>query len=118
MGGKVHGKYVFTNISSIPCTVKGFPVFILLDKSGKVMSSVKIKYDTAKPSLVRIDPKQTAWFQIFYSTGFGYDLKKTPPSSAKVKITVPKINRVFTLKSEIGAYRQLYVYAIKGGLPD
>ena len=123
MGGKVNGNYVITNISATACTLHGFPIFVLLDKSGKVMRGVKVKYDEAradngKTPTVTLEPKKTAWFQTFYSTGFGYDLKKSPPSSKKIKVTLPKTNKVFVLVSRIAAYQEISISAVRAGLPD
>lgn len=125
MGGKVHGKYVFTNISASACTITGFPKFVLLDRAGKVMSGVKVTSDLTanngdneKPPLVTLAPKETAWFQILWQNGFGYDLKKPIASSAQVKITAPDTTKVFALKDKIGAYQRVHVSALKKGLPD
>ena len=46
MGGKAYGNYVFTNISSAPCTLSGFPTFVLLNKAGQIMRGVKVTYTT------------------------------------------------------------------------
>ena len=87
------------------------------------MRGVKVKYDEAradkgKTPTVTLEPKGTAWFQTFYSTGFGYDLKKSPPSSAKIKVTLPKTNKIFVLVSKIAAYQEIQVSAVREGLPD
>jgi hypothetical protein len=131
MGGKRYGNYVFTNISSKPCRMSGFPVFTLLDKSGRVMQAVKVTYDLdtasgdrdssvkdTQTSSVILQPKQTAWFQIFYNDGFGFDLKKPVPTSAKVKIRAPQTTRTFVIKSSINAYKNLEISAIRKGLPQ
>ena len=117
MGGKVYAKYVFTNISSATCVISGFPNLILLDKFGKVMR-VRFEHTDDKPSVVTLKPKQTAWFQVFYSNGMGYDLKKPPPSSAKINVSIPKISKTFTIKSPLAPYKRLSIYALKSGLPD
>ena len=122
MGGHVIENFVFTNISSSSCTLSGYPTFVLLDKAGKVMRGVKMIYtdgsEDSKPEVVTIKPKETAYFNIFYSTGFGYDLKKSPPSSAKIKITAPKTTKAFVLKGEISAYKEIQVSSIRSGLPS
>jgi hypothetical protein len=130
MGGRTFGNYVFTNISSTTCTVSGYPRFILLDKAGKVMRGVRVTYDwtsvsgdtetgdSSKPSVVTLEPKQTAWFQISYNNGFGYDLKKPVASSTKVKVTAPGTVKAFVLKSEIDAYKSVKVSALRSGLPQ
>ena len=117
MGGKVYAKFVFTNISSSTCMISGFPNLILLDKSGKVMR-VRFERDNDKPSLVSLKPKQTAWFTLLYNNGFGYDIKKSPPSSAQIKVTIPKISQAFTIKSKLAPYKRIVIYTIKNGLPD
>ena len=118
MGGKVYAKYVFTNISLSTCTLSGFPTLILLDKSGKVMSGIRFERDNGKPSVVTLKPKQTAWFTLLYNNGFGYDIKKSPPSSAKIKVTIPKISKVFMIKSQLAPYKRVSIYTLKSGLPD
>ena len=117
MGGKVYAKFVFTNISSSTCMISGFPNLILLDKSGKVMR-VRFERDNDKPSLVSLKPTQTAWFTLLYNNGFGYDIKKSPPSSAQIKVTIPKISQAFTIKSKLAPYKRIVIYTIKNGLPD
>lgn len=125
MGGKVHGNYVFTNISKAACTLSGFPGFVLLDRAGKAMRGVKVTFDLTanngddgNPALITLAPKETAWFQILYQNGFGYDLKKPVAASAKVKITAPHTARAFVIKSKLGAYRSVKVSAVKKGLPE
>lgn len=126
MGGKTYGNYVFTNISKSSCTLSGFPVFALLDKAGKVMRGVKVDYgndfpggDSDSPTgPVTLEPGQTAWFQIFYNSGMPFNLKKSPASSAQVKITAPKTGKTFVIKSEIAPYKEVMVSTIRGGQPN
>lgn len=131
MGGKRYGNFVFTNTSSNPCTLVGYPKFVLLNKAGQPLSSVKIEYsndfvsgDTDENqsgdalSKVRLVSGKTAWFQIFYNDGMAIEHKKPFPVSAKVKVIAPNTARAFVLNSRIQACCGVQVSAVRAGLPQ
>jgi hypothetical protein len=130
IGGKRYGRYIFTNISLKPCKLSGFPRFSLLNKAGKVMRGVAVKYNNdfpggeidsetkgAKPSPIRLDPKQTALFQVYYNDGMALDIKRPVPTSAKVNVKAPNTTREFIIKSKIQACCGVQVSSIRGDLP-
>jgi hypothetical protein len=131
MGGKRYGNYIFTNTSSTPCTLAGYPKFVLLNKSGKPLPGVKVTYDDAfvnrsadenksagKPQPITLGPGKTAWFQIFYNDGMALDRKKPFPVAAKVRVTAPKTTRAFVLDSQIQACCGVQVSSIRNGSPQ
>jgi Domain of unknown function (DUF4232) len=114
MGGKRYGNYVFTNASASPCTLSGFPRFVLLNKSGRPLRGVKVENseghvsgDTNStrmgdaPQTVTLEPGKTAWFQIFYNDGMAIEHKRPFPVSARVRIIAPGTKRVFILRQRI-----------------
>lgn len=127
MGGKRFGNYVFTNTSAASCTLSGFPGFVLLNRSGRIMKGVSVSYNhnllfesegRKKPQRVTLEPGKTAWFQIYYNDGMALGLKRPPPESYKVKVKAPHTTREFVIKSAIGAYRTVMVSSVRTGLPN
>lgn len=123
MGGKRYGVFEFTNKSTEPCTLAGFPSFAALDKAGKVMAVVKVKYTndyvnspvekSDANKVVTLEPGKKASFQIYYNDGMALDHKKPFPKVAKVRIKAPKDTKVFTLKSEFTACCGIQVGSIR-----
>src|SRR5260370_23518341 len=81
MGGHNTIEYAFANNSSTPCTLKGYPRFELLDKSGKVrpdgraIDSQQLPGDETRqpPRLVILAPRREALFHAYYNnSGAGY----------------------------------------------
>jgi Protein of unknown function (DUF4232)/Aspartic acid proteinase inhibitor len=127
IGGKRFGNYVFTNISSTPCTLSGFPTFVMLDKSNKAMTAEKVDYknnlfgeeeNKGAAPVVILDPNKTAWFQIYYNDGMALEHKNPYPTSASIEVTAPKTDHKFTLKSEIQACCGIQVSSIRAGAPS
>lgn len=130
MGGKRYGNFVFTNTSSSACTLTGYPRFLLLNKSGRSLRGVRVRYEDGfvsgdsnraqsgdAPQRVTLEPGQTAWFQIFYNDGMALGPPKRFPVSAKVRVVAPGTNRVFILRSQIRACCGVQVSSVRGGLP-
>src|SRR5947199_2230585 len=75
MGGVRVTDYVFTNTSSSPCTLNGYPRVELLNRKGRVarraVNSDQLPNDSEKmpPQLVTLEPGKTAWFRIYYNSG-------------------------------------------------
>ena len=69
------------------------PRLSLLNKAGKVLSGIRVKYDdfmgsntdseetVGKLTIVTLEPKQTAVFQIFYNDGLALDSKILYPTA-------------------------------------
>lgn len=132
MGGKRYGNYVFTNTSTKTCTLTGYPKFALLNKSGQILSNVKVEYSnnftvtgdtdgnqsSEASKIVTLAPGKSAWFQIFYNDGMAIDHKRPFPVSAKVRVTAPHTERAFLIKSEIQACCGVEVSAVRSGMPQ
>jgi hypothetical protein len=90
--------------------LSGYPTFTALNRSGRVMNSVPIKYSNNFPNgtagknahrkVVTLKPGKKASFQIYYNDGMALDHKKPFPTVSKVRITAPRDKKSFILKSE------------------
>lgn len=121
IGGKSYAKFLFTNISSAPCTLYGYPKFILLDRKGVEMAGVKVvnAEESDKPTRVTLLPRKTAWFQVFYTDGMiSAGLQKPAAGSYEIKVKAPRTEKEFVIKSKINAYKEVRVYFLREGIPD
>lgn len=109
MGGLRSMKFVFTNTSSSPCTMKGYPRFELLTKSGRtarrgraVKGLTRMGDDSKKPpQTVTIEPGKTAVFWIDYVARGAGATGKPCPTYRKFRIVAPGVRRAFV---ESGSY--------------
>jgi Protein of unknown function (DUF4232) len=109
MGGVRTTDFAFTNTSSSPCTLKGYPRFEVLNRSGRLVRGglaargLTRLGDEAKapPRLVTIEPGKTATFQVYYNAGGAGYMGKPCPTYRKVKITAPGTKRGFVLREEL-----------------
>lgn len=128
MGGKRYQKFVFTNLDDKPCTLRGFPTFVTLNKSGKALANGKAKYsndypngpaaDNMKPVAVTLEPGKTAWFQIYYNDGMALNHKGPYPKAYKFLITAPKGDKSFVMKTDIEPCCGIIVSSIRGDEPE
>ena len=126
MGGLRMIVYAFKNKSSAACTLKGYPRFELLDKSGNVRPHGRaINSQTAPgeetkqpPQLVTLEPGKEAGFRVDYSTGGAGYLGKPCPLSRKVRITAPGTTRHFVRREEISLCSGLQVLAVGSEVPQ
>ncbi|MFT3743286.1 MAG: DUF4232 domain-containing protein [Pyrinomonadaceae bacterium] len=128
MGGKRYQKFVFENLSDKPCTLRGFPTFVVLNKSGKALANGKAKYSNdfpngpdaehMKPAAVTLEPGKTAWFQIYYNDGMALDHKKPYPKAYKFLITAPKGDKAFVMKTDIEPCCGITVGSVRGDEPE
>lgn len=125
MGGERSVEYAFTNTSSAPCTLKGYPRFELLNKSGRLLGHVRVVHrdqwpeqdKRQPPRLVRLEPGQEAWFRVHYNSGGAGYLGKPCPTALKIKITAPGARRGSVLREQIQSCRQVEVSPVRNGLP-
>ena len=120
MGGVRQTPYIFTNSSSSPCTLQGYPSVELLNRQGAVARrSTKQKSDDPI-DIVTIQPGKSAWFNLNYNSGGAGYMGKPCPTYPKVRITAPGIAAAFVLRSEITSCRgtSIEVTSIRSGLPD
>jgi len=126
MGGKRYLKFVFTNISDQPCTLKGFPTFVVLNKAGKSMKGVSYTNDfpngpteeNRKPKLVTLEPGKTAWFQVYYNDGMALDHKKPYPKAYKFMITAPRGDKAFVMRTDIAPCCGVQVSSIQAEVSE
>jgi hypothetical protein len=124
MGGHNTIDYAFKNKSATPCTIKGYPRFELLDKSGAVrphgraINSQQLPGEEAKqpPRLVTIEPGKEAGFRVYYNSGGAGHIGKPCPVSRKVRITPPGTTRPFILSESIKSCGEVQVSAVRSEL--
>jgi hypothetical protein len=97
--------FAFTNISSAPCTLSGYPGFVMLNKVGLPLRGTHVNKGSEPAQVVRLAPGGRAWFEITYSAcGVGGTGVRCP-TSAKVRITAPGTRRAFVLRERLDPYR-------------
>ena len=123
MGGVHLATFAFKNESASPCSLMGYPVLQLLNKSGRALphgraiNSQKLPGDEAKmpPRLITIEPGQEAGFRVYYNSGGAGYLGKPCRTSSKVLISAPGTTRRFILKQEIQSCTTVNVSSIRSG---
>lgn len=126
MGGHNLSVYAFKNESLNACTLKGYPVFELLNKSarllpkGRAINSRKLMGDEAEsdPQLVTIEPGKEAVFRVYSNNGGAGYRGKPCPVSRFVSMIAPGTTRTFVLKSEIRSCQAVKVSAVRPSSPE
>lgn len=126
MGGHLLTDYGFKNNSSSACTLKGYPRFELLTKSGQLLprgrgiNSRELMGDEAPsdPKLITIEPGKEAIFRVYTNNGGAGYMGKPCPMSRKVRIIAPGTTRAFILKDEIRSCQAVKVSAVRAASPD
>jgi len=121
MGGHNLIDYAFKNNSSSLCTLKGYPRYELLVRSGKVrrrgraINSQQLPgADAKEPSqLITLEPGKEAGFRVYYNNGGAGYLGTPCPLSRKVRIKAPATMRSFDLREEIRSCRRVLVSAVR-----
>lgn len=121
MGGHLLSDYAFKNESLSACTLKGYPVFELLNKfagllrNGRAINSRKLIGDDAAsdPQLVTIEPGKEAIFRVYSNNGGAGYTGKRCPMSRWVRIVAPGTTRAFVLKAEIRFCQAVKVSAVR-----
>jgi Protein of unknown function (DUF4232) len=109
MGGLRSMQFFFTNTSSSPCTLNGYPRFELLNRSGRPVrrgratNGLTLMGDELKrpPQRVTIAPGKTAMFWIDYLARGAGSMGKPCPTYRKFRITAPGAKRVFVQSDAI-----------------
>jgi hypothetical protein len=109
MGGVRTIDYAFTNTSSVPCTLNGYPRFEVLDRRGRVARNgvagrglTKMGDDARRePQTVRLEPGKSARFIVYYNAGGAGYMGKPCPVYRKVRITAPGTRHGVVLLEEI-----------------
>jgi Protein of unknown function (DUF4232) len=126
MGGVRMIIYAFKNKSLGVCTLKGYPRFELLEKSGNVrpygraINSPASPGEEAKqpPQMVTLEPGKEAGFRVDYQTGGAGYLGKPCPVSRKVRITAPGTTRRFVVREEISLCSGLQLSPVRSEVPE
>jgi hypothetical protein len=126
MGGVRSMDFAFKNTSTTPCTLKGYPRFELLNRSGRparhgrAVNNARMVSDDGEdqtPQLVTLAPGKTAWFRFHFNTGGAGYVGKPCPTFPKIKITAPGTKRDFILREGIQSCSELEVSAVQSGKP-
>jgi hypothetical protein len=121
MGGVRSMQYFFTNTSSSPCTLKGYPRFELLNRSGRPARGGRAANGltrmgeefTKPPQAVKIEPGKTATFWIDYRARGAGSIGKPCPTYRKFRITAPGTKRGFIQRDEIEVCSGLEVSPVR-----
>jgi len=119
MGGVRMISYAFKNKASVACTLKGYPTYELLRKSGTVpphgrarKSAAAPGEDASPPQMVTLEPGKEAGFRVDYNAGGAGYMGKPCPVTRRVRITAPASSRRFVLREEISLCNGLQVSAV------
>src|SRR5665213_1925190 len=98
----------FRNISTSPCTLRGYPGLQLLDGTGhrlrtEVMRGTAYTVPLVRVRTVVLAPRGGASFDLGYDDQTGYELAKCP-TSTRVAITPPNASKSITLAWRIQPY--------------
>ncbi|HKR01739.1 MAG TPA: DUF4232 domain-containing protein [Pyrinomonadaceae bacterium] len=103
-------EFIFTNVSSSPCTLSGHPSFEFLNRAGRpVRASLAtdgigwLGVDKGPPKLVTLAPGKTARFFVDYLARYDEDREKPCPSYRRLRVTAPGTKRVFVQRFRIYA---------------
>ncbi len=126
MGGHLLTDYAFKNNSSSACTLKGYPRFELLTKSGQLLrggraiNSRQLMGEEAPsaPQLIKIEAGKEALFRVYTNNGGAGYTGKGCPTSRKVRIIAPGTTRAFMLKDEIRSCQKVQVSAVRADSPE
>ncbi|MEH2172988.1 DUF4232 domain-containing protein [Nostoc sp.] len=104
--GNVALTYAFTNNTSSPCTLNGYPGLALLDAKDRPLQGIKVirskdtYFSSKQPrQQVTLAPGKQASFQIAYNHISSPD--QNCPISSKIEITPPNAYQHFTLTEQI-----------------
>jgi hypothetical protein len=102
MGAMRYSEFIFTNTSSVPCTLKGYPRFEFVNKYGRpVRGGMAANGDgfaglySVPPQLVTLEPGKKAKFVVHYNARYDEDREKPCAAYRRAKINVPGMKRVF-----------------------
>jgi hypothetical protein len=97
--GSVDAEYGFTDHSASSCSLYGYPIVQMLNKSGTDLATFDQKAPGAfsiKEETVVLAPGKTAYFGVVYASSTGY-ANLTCPTSAALRFTPPQNTGTVTL---------------------
>jgi len=106
MGGRRSLFYSFKNNSQSPCTLDGWPGYVLLDGAGRPLkvTSAGGEGEPDDPKAVTLAPQGKAFFAVNY-TSCSFATRHDSPwpcrSSAKARVTAPGTKRAFIIREAI-----------------
>jgi hypothetical protein len=126
MGGVRIIDYSIKNISSLPCTLTGYPRVELLTKSGRLAPHGRATHSeepasdeqSKSSSVVTLAPGKTAWFRFHFNAGGAGYTGKPCPTFPRLRITAPGTKRSFVLRESIQSCSGVEVSAVQSGLPE
>jgi hypothetical protein len=126
MGGERAVDFAFKNISSSPCTLKGYPRVQLLDRAGRparhgrAVNNADLGGDQPNqgPQSVTLAPGKTAWFIFHFNNGGAGHVGKPCPTYPRMKITAPGTKRAFIQREAIQSCREVEVSSLQSGMPQ
>lgn len=118
--GHIGVSYAFTNISSSPCTLYGYPGFVPLDAKGQPLQGVKTTWSErnylhhAQRHQLTLAPGAQASFEVVYNhiSSDGQSCSE----SAKVEITPPNTHDHFSLAEHLSPCREISVTPVEAGI--
>ncbi len=126
MGGQRTVTYTFTNTSTSPCTLNGYPGFELLNKAGRPIpgkhtvnkAKTTVDSDPIPPKEVTLEPGKTATFLIYYNNGGAGYTGKPCPTYPKVRVTAPGTKKGFVLSQDIQTCIKVEVSSVRPPAPE
>ncbi|MEK6337189.1 MAG: DUF4232 domain-containing protein [Acidobacteriota bacterium] len=123
MGGEHLASYALRNNSSLPCSLKGYPRYELLDKAGRLrlrgraVNSQQLPGDDTRvlPQLVTLEAGKEGWFKVHYNSGGAGYTGKPCPVSNRVRIMAPGTTRPMIVKADITSCRTIEISTVRGG---
>lgn len=118
--GHTGESYAFTNISSSPCTLYGYPGFVPLDADDRPLTGVEVTRSEsnymhhAQPHQLTLTPGAQASFVIVY-VHFSSD-GHSCPKSAKVEITPPNATDHFSLPEHLTPCGPISLTPVEAGI--
>jgi hypothetical protein len=122
MGGAAGENYIITNTGSSPCSLRGFPIFQLLDAHGHPRHTAQATNHlpgptTQPPQTVTLAPNGPAWFGTFHNSGGAGHMGPPCPTYHNVRVTLPHVAHHFVVADDIQFCAGLQVSAIQSGAP-
>jgi Protein of unknown function (DUF4232) len=122
MGGVRVTNYVFTNRSSAPCTLSGYPRAELLTRKGAVVRRAAHSEQPIESGgqTIEIDSGKDAWFNLYFNSGGAGYTGKACPTYSRIRILAPGTTHPFILRTSIRSCRKtdFQVSRVQQGTPE
>jgi hypothetical protein len=126
MGGVRTIDYAFTNTSSSPCTLMGYPRFEVLSRSGRTVHNgraarglTRMGEDARRrPRRVTLEPGKIAVFKVYYNAGGAGHVGRPCPTYRRVRIIAPGARRGIVLREDLELCGGLEVSPVESPRPE